>query len=70
MLPEECICPLDFNHNRGHSSECHRHYKLLHLSELSCDVCGKIFGYCYDFDLNGSLFVCNFCNEQIEKEKK
>lgn len=31
---------------------------------LECDACGAVFGWVYELDLNGSLFVCHACRTQ------
>ena len=41
-------------------------YDLNSITPLHCDVCGKPFGWIYEFDVQGSYFVCNGC---MEKEK-
>jgi hypothetical protein len=38
-----------------------------HLEVLECDICDKVLGYVYDWDLQGNYFYCEECKKKYEK---
>lgn len=65
---KNCICPPDFNHNRGHSNACYLAHKLANLIAITCEICDAHVCWAYDNDLNGSIFVCDVCKPKPKQE--
>lgn len=61
---------VDEKTERKEIEECEKRKieKIRQAEKLDCDICGKHIAYCYDMDLNGSLFICDDCyNKNNEK---